>query len=158
MKILKILIAILIVMAIPYFTYHYSYNRGYYRAVTDNTFEQHSSQAIRDYPFVDIYFDKDSDWLIVNRQNLFTDNELFSIIQDAKIIEANKEFFYVNIFPVGRGVTPTGEIYIYRNGELIKSVPYLDFVVLSQMLKDKFKDVNEGYIHNLLKADLPSPI
>ena len=107
------------------------------------------------YPLIDIYFDENNQWTVINRENLFTDDESFSIIQNPSLIEMNKEFIILNSFPVGRGTTPSGKLYVYKNSELIKEIPYSKCRITSKILKENFFNVSMEQAENLINSKFP---
>lgn len=113
---------------------------------------------IRDYPLIDFYFDSNEKWVIVNHCNLFTDKEGFKVIKNAKLIEHIKEGLYLETFPVGRGITPNGYLYIYKNDILIKSVPYLNYCNVNDQLENAFERISREDVEQLIKSKLPPAI
>ncbi|MBO5453058.1 MAG: hypothetical protein J6A69_03730 [Clostridia bacterium] len=106
--------------------------------------------SMLDYPLIDIYFDKEYSWDVLIRQNMYAENEAYYILDDREILETNKELLKVLTFPSGRGTTPNGEISVYKNNQLIKTVEYFELDVASEEFKREFtkitsKDVLEKF-------------
>ena len=76
-----------------------------------------------DFPLIDLYFDEENEWLLVECQHSLGD-EKYRIVADAHILNWNKEFLSVSTFPTGRGTTPIGFLDIYKNGKRYKRVEY----------------------------------
>lgn len=64
----------------------------------------------RTYPLLDVYFQTDEDWMIMDYQNVFSTEEQFRIICNKQIIESCKEYLCVDSFPVGRSTFPENYI------------------------------------------------
>jgi len=132
---------------------------GFLNGTTNVADTKLDNQAISkiDYPLIEINFDGGSDWVVVKRDNLFQ-KEVFSIIDDETELQYNKEFMYVFTFPTGRGTTPNGIIYIYRDGSLVKEVPYTEISFEKQTLENLFRDISEKELCEVINGILPSPI
>ena len=108
-----------------------------------------------DYPLIDISFDDKSDWLVIIRTDLFTEYEKYYISQNAKRLQMNKEGLMIRTFPIGRGTTPSGVVYVYQNKELIKEVPFIELSFDNVILKSAFKHIIREDINKLIKNPLP---
>ena len=111
-----------------------------------------------DYPLIDIAFDSQSKWVVINRSGLFTEQEMIAAAQDAQKLRQCSEGLRVLTFPVGRGTTPNGVIYVYKDGVLVKEVPYLEAVFEDNTLKDAFKQMEKKQAEQLIGTQLPSPV
>jgi len=111
-----------------------------------------------DYPLIDIYFDNDNEWLVIDRKYLFTSQEMFYTIQKSRELELSKEWLKIITFPVGRGTTPNGIIYVYKDKNLIKEVPYLEIYYETKLIMNLFKQVTKNEIENIINNELPPPI
>jgi|GEM_PF-847309 len=73
----------------------------------------------RDFPLIDLYFDrKDEGAVVIN----FLFGKQIYISTDVGSFEEVKDRFFVETFVEGRGVTPNFELCVYKNGKLVKSV------------------------------------
>ena len=111
-----------------------------------------------DYPLIDINFDNESEWVIINRNNLFTEQETFNVAQNNNTLQLTKENLSVITFPVGRGTTPNGIIYVYKNGKLVKEVPYIEVMFENESLTESFLKMTKEEVENLIQDNIPSPI
>lgn len=111
-----------------------------------------------DYPLLDVIFDDKSDWVVIIRTDLFTEDEKYYVSQNAQNLNMNKEYLKLLTFPVGRGTTPFGIVYIYQNKKLIKEVPFIEIYYENTILQDAFKIVSKENINKLINDSLPSPI
>ena len=114
---------------------------------TENFFSDENDQDLVtkvDYPLLDIYFSEEDKWIILNAVGLYQGNEEFLVIsgRDGSFIEWMKEYMRVLTFPVGRGITPDGLILVYKNGKLIKNIPYGDIHIVNKDFEDAFQKVN----------------
>ena len=160
----KILILLLCIISISA-SHWWIYTKGFSNGA--NSIEKNLPEEIEkaplfngkpDYPLIDIVFSEENEWLVVNRENLFTESEKISVIDNVQLLELNKEQIFVTTFPLGRGTTPNGEIYIYKDGELIKSISYFDFEILSDELKTASYSLTKEQIEEMIVDELPSPI
>lgn len=87
----------------------------------DNQINNDFSQYI-DYPLIEYYFLDDNSWNLVI-QDLY-DDKGFSYIDDPNILESLKTNLVINTFPVGKGSTADGYIFLYKNKQIIKTIPY----------------------------------
>ncbi|MDR2578871.1 MAG: hypothetical protein LBC70_08735 [Chitinispirillales bacterium] len=115
------------------------------------------------HPLIDIPFmsatNENSDWLIINHSNLFTDDERFEIIQGrGAFLHFDTEHLKVITFPRGRGTTPNGVIYVFRNGILIRDVPYWEIYITSTFLTNEFRQVTRVEIEEIINSKLPPAI
>ena len=141
---------------------------GYYLGFNDGTAKVTNAEKPIDvdpilisrvtYPLIDIFFDDESDWLVIDRNHLFTENESFNVIQNSKELQFNKEWLRVLTFPVGRGTTPNGIIYVYKDSKLIREVPYIEVHFGSEELRNAFRQLARNSIERLINDYLPSPI
>ena len=111
-----------------------------------------------DYPLVDVLFDAESDWTVILRENLLTENEKFYVCENGEVLEQNKRNLKLATFPAGRGTTPNGVLYIYKNGTLIKEVQYFDSYFETDALKGEFRELSIEKTGELISGDLPPAI
>ena len=108
-----------------------------------------------DYPLIDIFFTSDDKWLLIDRSKMFTDNEKFNVIENSQELEFYKEWIKLFTFPVGRGTTPNGMVYIYKNKDLIKEIPYLEIRLENENVKKSFKKLTIDEIEKDFRIKLP---
>ena len=116
------------------------------------------TNAYDDYPLIDIYFNDDSSWYVIIRENLFEETEKFIVAKNSTIIEENKEYLKLSTFPIGRGTTPCGELYIYKNGILYKRIPFLKVFFGNKVLEEEFRAQTQEVIEEEIGDRLPSPV
>ena len=116
---------------------------------------EQSIASLIDYPLADCYFDNSAQWVVINRTNLFSEKENIAIITRAQDIEHIKESLVLTTFPVGRGTTPEGYLYVYKNGVLVKDVPYLSCTISDPVLQRAFRPATMQEAEVLIGAKLP---
>ncbi|MDR2207877.1 MAG: hypothetical protein LBE22_02745 [Azoarcus sp.] len=154
-------IGLIFVSVTGYFSYCLGFNNGMIKetkAECPVCFEGSDVFGKIDYPLIEIIFDTESEWLVIDRSGLFTEHEVFSISQSSQDLQFNKEDLRVLTFPEGRGTTPKGIIYVYKDGVLIKRVPYIESHFESDALKDAFQQVTKDEVEIMIKSKLPPPI
>lgn len=133
--------------------------------------EQYSKhKAFRvDYPLIDVHFDSNSDWVVVNHRfeaGLRGDSlEAIEILRKdrggslrADEFQLMTGYLCVKSFGTGLGITPDGEILIYQNGKLAKAVMYADYVRITDPdLQALFKPITERQLKQLLSASHRKP-
>ena len=109
-----------------------------------------------DYPLIDIIFEDESAWTIIIQDDYSgNDNEYIWISQERELLNDNKEHLRLTTFPVGRGTTPNGYIHIYKNADLIKSVPYTELEFGNEKIRDSFFKCSVYEIEEKLKISIP---
>ncbi|MCL2529586.1 MAG: hypothetical protein FWE41_04565 [Coriobacteriia bacterium] len=111
-----------------------------------------------DYPLIDVSFTPENEWLVVVRTELFEDVESFLIAQNRGALHFNSDQLLVSTFPLGRGTTPTGIVYVYRDGALIKEVAFFEFFFENDTIRDAFYEATQAEIIEMIGSELPSPI
>jgi hypothetical protein len=111
-----------------------------------------------DYPLVDIFFDSESKWLVIDRSSLLTDSEKFKISQDSLDLQFNKECLKLVTFPVGRGTTPMGIVYVYKDEILVREIPYIEAYYKNEGIEKAFRPAEKSEIESILSRELPSAI
>ena len=109
------------------------------------------------HPLIDIAFmsaeNENSEWLIVNHSNLFTDDERIEIIHtQGSTLHWFTEHLKVITFPQDRGTTPRGVIYIFRDGERIRRVEYFEVHIYSEFLRNEFRPSTDEEISEIIKS------
>ena len=145
-----------------YFSFYMGFNLG----VTKGTkieqpvnSKEHDTFIKVDYPLIDIYFDTESEWLVIDRTGLFGHQEKFSIIRESQgLLQFSKEGLRVLTFPAGRGTTPEGYIYVYKNNVLIKEVPYIEIYFENEIIKNAFQQKTKNEVEDIIKNKLPPRI
>ena len=143
------------------FSYKLGFNSGINKATkTENNIDFESNNVFGkiDYPLIEINFSPGNEWLVIDREALFTEKEIFRIIQNSQYLQLNSESLQVITFPVGRGTTPNGIIYVYKDGILIKEVPYIEAYFESDVLKNAFQQVTKEKVQEIIKSELPPAI
>ncbi|MBP0990490.1 MAG: hypothetical protein J5874_04885 [Oscillospiraceae bacterium] len=147
-----ILIFMVFLCVFSYFLGLYSNKR------TKGNSSENTQISVIDYPLIDISFDDKSNWFVIVRTNLFTENEKYYVSQNIKSLNLNKEKLIISTFPVGRGTTPQGIIYVYKNCTLIKEVPFINISFKSQIFKSQFEYMTKKDVEKIINASLPSPV
>ena len=111
-----------------------------------------------DYPLIDVAFDDETQLVVIIRDGLFTNNEKILISQNTQCLQINKENLSVLTFPVGRGTTPLGIVYVFKNGELIREIPYTEIKFENDDIKNGFEISCEEHVQKLIGDFLPSPV
>jgi hypothetical protein len=113
-----------------------------------------------DYPLLEYRFDqneKKDEWLLVIQYGI-SDRARYAVIKADELLEWNKEFFRLQIFVAGRGITPDGQICLYHNKELVKDLLFSQIDLGTTALKKAAKSVTLEDIRKLTGGDLPSVI
>lgn len=120
-----------------------------------------------DYPLDDIYFDSGIKWVIVNEQFIGNNENQTNI----EVIAPPKEqltempdklhfmrqFLSIQIFPVGCGIVAEGQICVYADGKLIKVLPYVGHIRITDPdLKRQFRTVSREQVNILIGGELPT--
>ena len=155
MRKIIVFIAIILIGCLCVFSYLFGFDNGV-RSI--NASETNTFLTRIDYPLIDVSFDENSDWLVINRTDLFTEKEKFYISQNVHDLQMNKEYLKTLTFPIGKGTTPTGIIYVYQDGQLFKEIPYIEMSYETETIKKSFKHIAKDDIEELIKSPLPSPI
>jgi len=103
-----------------------------------------------DYPLIDIYFDENNDWVII-KSDISTNNHEFYIIKNASSVELAKAKISVLSFPIGRGTTANGYIYILKDDILIKEIPYIELYISDDYLNNLFEKISEEEFKDFFK-------
>jgi hypothetical protein len=108
-----------------------------------------------DYPLLDEYFLGNDDWIFVIDDG--TEDDKCKVITDKNVLETVKTEIVLNTFPVGRGTSPEGRVCLYRNGELIKNVPYIKitYTIEDFFEKTQASDYSRGEIEKMYNITLP---
>lgn len=157
--IIDISIMVLLILC-NYFAFNLGLNKGkeYKTNITskgdniinDASFVKSDSPIKTDYPLIDVYFNKNDSWLLLNCENYLGANDNYEMITDTEILESFKEYLSVDTFPVGRGITPKGKIFILKDGKVLKEVPYFKVEIDSE-LKKEFKKVKKTEVIDFIK-------
>jgi hypothetical protein len=151
-----ILIILLIIAIASCSSYYLGISVGIAHAKTEESENFALYDVFRvDYPLIEIGFINECEWLLIDRANLFTSQEKYSIIQQNKELQFGKEWLWVLTFPSARGITPKGVVYIYKDGILIKEVPYYEVYCESESLKNAFQEVTKAKIEEMINKELP---
>ena len=111
-----------------------------------------------DYPLIEMSITSNDEWFVIIRSDLFSKDEKFAVCDDEECLSFNKENLVISTFPVGRGTTPNGVVYIYRNNELVKQIPFIEVRFENNIFKDEFENAKKEDIEKLINMSLPSPI
>jgi len=103
-----------------------------------------------DYPLIDIYFDSNDDWVILKSEKNPVGDTDFYIIKDGSSVEWFKEKMSILTFPVGRGTTEQGNIYVFKNYVLLKETPFLEIYISDDGLNNLFEKATKDEIDALL--------
>ena len=114
-----------------------------------------------DYPLIEFGFARGHEWIVINRPEWerYGDDEMLQVISDGQGLQFASNTLSVWAFPNGRGTTPDGVIYVYKDGVLVKEVPYIDEVCFEdEMLKEMFEPKTRQAVEAMIQSELPSPI
>lgn len=89
-----------------------------------------NSMIYIDYPLLEYYFMDDNNWCLIIAYGGYGENE-YCIMDDEADLESYKTNIFLNTFPVWRGTSPDGNIYLYKNSKLIKSMPFNEINTMS---------------------------
>ena len=109
-----------------------------------------------DYPLIDVLFDDESQWTVILKEDIQSENKKFYVCKDSEVLEQNKHGLKLSAIPVGRGTTPDGILYIYKNDKLIKVVHYYDSYFESGVFKEHFKTAAPEELTDLMGDKLLS--
>jgi hypothetical protein len=147
---LVIFILFIIVLASNFLSYHFGYSRK--MSMMTSTEELLFKD---DYPLIEVMFDKKYTWTLVVREHHRTGDETFRIITRLDALEFNREHLSVSTFPVGRGTTPTGCLYLYKDRTLIKEIPFVDITISNKHQEKEFTSVSYSEVKKIINDDLP---
>lgn len=101
-----------------------------------------------DYPLLEFYFLGDNKWDFIIEDCA---NSNYHLINDNEILEGFKTNIVLNTFPVGRGTSADGYIYLYKNSELVKKVPFTQITSIgtTEFSFDNLKNYSEQDIKNI---------
>ncbi len=141
------IVYIMSILATVLISYHVGVNVGEQSSVNEKVSILQSppptSIAKIDYPLIDIAFNDGSDWIVVIRDGIDMENSSYKISHDEKELQINKEYLSVATFPAGRGTTADGCVYVYKDGELVKSVEYIECCFENENIMKAFENVTQ---------------
>ncbi|MHB9023987.1 MAG: hypothetical protein ACYC7E_07385 [Armatimonadota bacterium] len=109
-----------------------------------------------DYPLIDVYLDPQYKWTLVIRDLKDVKNGTCRIITGTDDLEYHSEDLSVLTFPAGRGTTPDGCLYLYRDKTLIKDVQFVDDVkISSKSLLEVILSVSYDQVKKRVGGELP---
>jgi hypothetical protein len=154
-------IIILSIAAILCFSfYHIGYKNGGINALATGTIDYDAYKTIGkiDYPLIEVAFGNGSEWLVIDLPIILYEQANIKTSQNSALLDFYKDKLRVLTFPVGRGTTPNGIICIYKNGMLIKYVPYLEIYFDSNELENSFQSLPKDEVEALIIDELPPRI
>ena len=104
-----------------------------------------------DYPLIDIAFNDGNEYTIVICNGIYSEEQTYLWCTDGRDLQFNKEFLYIRTYPAGRGTTGNGAITVYRNGEEIRDIEFLEIHFANEELKNNFVKVSSEEIKSYLK-------
>lgn len=104
--------------------------------------EDSENYVYPDYPLIEYYFDTNEDWLVVVCENVYGEDRKFFANESEESLNFNKENFVVNTFPAGRGTTAEHMVWLFKNGELLKSVACIDYSFSSDVFEKDFVEMS----------------
>lgn len=107
----------------------------------------------KDYPLLDLYFNKGENCVIVDRC-LVVDKEVIKIIDHPDEIEYSKDALSVITYPIGRGYTVDASLEVYKDGELVKQIPYYGIEITDKDFSSKFRKVSRKQAEKIVGCPL----
>ena len=104
-----------------------------------------------DYPLIDIAFNDGNEYMVVICNGIYSEKQTYLWCIDGRNLQLNKEFLYIRTYPAGRGTTGNGAITVYRNGEEIRSIEFLEIYFANEELKNNFEKVSSKEIKSYLE-------
>ena len=108
-----------------------------------------------DYPLMEVFLDDNDKYSLIIRDHISSKNEIYRIITNFDVLDRCREKIAVLTFPIGRGTTPNGSLYLYKNHTLIKEVPYFEVYILKEIPNEDIKFVTYDKIKQLVGNELP---
>ncbi len=128
------------------------YQIGYENAKTKDAYTKANEEIGQlDYPLIDIPFNDGNEYVIVICNGLHSEEQTYLWCPDGKELQFNKEHIFVRTYPAGRGTTGNGFITVYRNGEEIRYIEFLEIHFADEEIKNNFVKVSSNELKNYLK-------
>jgi hypothetical protein len=108
-----------------------------------------------DYPLMEDYFDDNYKYTFVIKE-LSSDNDIYRIISGAEILDSYRAKIAVLTFPGGKGITPSGSVYLYKNHTLVKEVPFFEVYIAKTIPNEDIQFVTYDKVKQLIGGELPS--
>lgn len=101
-----------------------------------------------DYPLLEFYFLGNNNWDFIIKDDV---NGNYNLINNNEILESVKTNIVLNTFPIGRGTSADGYIYLYKDSELVKKVPFSQITCIgtSELSIDSLKKYSKQDIENI---------
>ena len=157
---MKKIVIILFIVALCTFSYLLGFFINSHSSDEKVTHKNNSNEVLikADYPLIEMPITSNDEWFVIIRSDLFSENEKFAVCDNEECLNFNKENLMISTFPAGRGTTPNGVVYIYRNNELVKQIPFIEVFFENNIFKDEFENAKQEDIEKLINMPLPSPI
>ena len=137
------------------------YQTGFENAKKENEFRLEKNAIVDDtpideaigqldYPLIDIAFNDGNEYTVVICNGIYSEKQTYLWCQDGRNLQFNKEFLYIRTYPAGRGTTGSGAITVYRNGEEIRDIEFLEIHFTNEELKNNFVKVSSEKIKSYL--------
>lgn len=105
-----------------------------------------------DYPLIDIAFNDGNEYAVVICDGIYSEKQTYLWCRDRRNLQFNTEHLYIRTYPLGRGTTGNGAITIYRNGEEIRYIEFLEIHFTSEEMKNSFVKVSSNELNDYLNA------
>lgn len=119
---------------------------------SSNDYALESVLLRKDYPFIDLYFSANDEFLIIDCRNIYSQEEQYWIVNVPGEYEFYKEYFAVDTFPVGRGTTPTNLLFVFKNKHLHRLIPYervyIEHVIWEKAFSQVEKEMVWGFVRD----------
>ena len=100
--------------------------------------------VVKDYPLIEYYFLENSDWSVIISYLPYETDRIEMICDEEELLETIKERFYITTFPAGRGTTGNGLISVYKNGELLKAIEFVEIKIEKYNIRSVFQEFEIG--------------
>lgn len=101
-----------------------------------------------DYPLLEFYFLGNNKWDFIIRDDI---NGNYNLINNNEILESFKTNIVLNTFPIGKGTSADGYIYLYKDSKLVKKVPFTQITCIgtSELSLNSLKKYSKQDIENI---------
>ncbi|MBR5239041.1 MAG: hypothetical protein IKW04_00515 [Clostridia bacterium] len=105
-----------------------------------------------DYPLIDIAFNDGNEYAVVISNDIYSEKQTYLLCADGRNLQFNTEHLYIRTYPAGRGTTGNGAITVYKNGEEIRYIEFLEINFTNEDMKNSFVKVSSEELNDYLNA------